>query len=88
MALNRYGLTGGEISQLTVTNNTFIQKFAVSSLRQYWTNNDNLLPQVSNFTWSDNIYKEAFTQEVPGNNTNALQFKSFPKQGGVYLPQS
>jgi parallel beta-helix repeat protein len=86
MAQNRYGLTGGEVDQLTVTNNTFIQKFANSGLRQYWTNNDILLSQVSNFTWTDNIYKEAFTQEVPGDNANALQFKSFPKHGGVNLP--
>jgi parallel beta-helix repeat protein len=86
IAQNRYGLTAETINNLIVINNMFIQHFDDSSVRQFWTNNDNLLPFVSNLTWSNNYYKEAFTQEVPGDNTNALQFVSFPEHGGVYLP--
>lgn len=83
---NRYGLAGETVDNLIVTNNIFIQRFDDSSVRQFWTNNDNLLPFASNLIWSSNYYKEAFTQEVPGDNTNALQFLVFPEHGGVYLP--
>jgi parallel beta-helix repeat protein len=83
---NRYGLSGEIINNLIVINNIFIQRFDDSSVRQFWTNNTNLLPSVSNLTWSSNYYKEAFTQDVPGDNTNALQFVPFPEYGGVYLP--
>lgn len=82
---NKYGLTGGVIERLIVTNNFFIQHFTDTSIRQYWTNNDNLLPFVSNLTWVDNIYKEAFTQENGGDNTQALQFVTFPQSGGVFI---
>jgi parallel beta-helix repeat protein len=83
---NRYGLSGETINNLIAINNIFIQHFDDNSVRQFWTNNDNLLPFVSNLTWSGNYYKEAFTQEVPGDNTNALQFVTFPAHGGVFLP--
>ncbi len=85
IAQNRYGLAGGVINHLTVEKNTFIQKFADTRTRQFWTNNTILLPSVSNLTWTKNLYKEAFTQEVPGNNTIALQFVTFPTHGGVSL---
>ena len=86
LAQNRYGLAGKMIDKLIVTNNTFIQRFTDSSIRQFWTNNDILLPSATNLTWSNNIYKEAFTQEVPGDNKSALRFVVFPEHGGVFLP--
>ncbi len=86
ISLNRYGLSGGVINQLIVTGNTFIQRFSDSSIRQYWTNNDILLPSASNVTWANNLYKEAFTQDVPGDNSNALSFVTFPQHGGVFIP--
>ena len=86
IAQNRYGLTAGEVDHLTVLNNIFIQRFVDNSTRKYWTNNDNLLPIATNLTWVDNLYKEAFTQEVPGDNSNTLQFVPFPAHGGVFLP--
>jgi hypothetical protein len=82
---NKYGLTGGIIDQLIVTNNIFIQRFTDTSVRQYWTNNDNLLPAVTNLTWIDNTYKEAFTQDISGDNTPSLQFVNFPAHGGVFI---
>ncbi len=86
IAQNKYGLTGGVIDKLIVTNNMFIQRFTDSSIRQYWTNNDNLLPSVTNLTWLDNQYKEAFTQDNAGDNTPSLQFVTFPAHGGVFIP--
>jgi len=86
LALNRYGIAGGEVDKLIVTDNMFIQRFSDSSIRQYWTNNDVLLPLASNVTWLNNLYKEAFTQEVPGDNSASLQFVTYPEHGGVYLP--
>ncbi len=85
IAQNKYGLKGGVIDRLIVTNNIFIQRFNATSIRQYWTNNDNLLPAVNNLTWIDNFYKEAFTQEIDGNNAPSLQFVTFPAHGGVYI---
>lgn len=85
IAQNKYGLTGGMINRLLVTKNIFIQKFTDSSIRQFWTNNDNLLPLVTNLTWLNNVYKEAFTQENGGDNTPALQFVEFPAHGGVFI---
>lgn len=86
ISLNRYGITGGVVDGLNASNNTFIQRFNTAAMRQFWTDNDVLLPQVANLTWNNNLYKEAFTQEVPGDNTNALQFVTFPAHGGVVLP--
>jgi parallel beta-helix repeat protein len=86
ISLNRYGLSGGIMDQLIVTGNTFIQRFSDSSIRQYWTNNDILLPSASNVTWLNNFYKEAFTQDVPGDNSNSLSFITFPQHGGVFIP--
>lgn len=82
---NKYGLTAGIVDSLTVLNNIFIQRFNDPTSRQFWTNNDNLLPNVAHLTWSNNEYKEAFTQDNEGDNTLSLQFVSFPKQGGVVM---
>ena len=86
LSQNKYGLTGGLVNQLIVMNNIFIQRFSDTSIRQYWTNNDNLLPSVTNLTWLNNEYKEAFTQDNAGDNTSSLQFANFPAHGGVSLP--
>ncbi len=83
---NKYGLAGGPVDHLTVANNIFIQRFANSALRQYWTDNTILLSMTTNLFWTDNLYKEAFTQEVPGNNQGTFQFITFPQNGGVVLP--
>lgn len=85
LAQNRFGLSGGMVNNLIVTDNTFIQHFTDSSTRQYWTNNDILLPSVTNLTWINNLYKEAFTQDNDGDNSPALQFVSFPAHGGVFI---
>jgi len=82
---NRYGIAGGVVDNLKVTNNTFIQKFSDSASRQFWTNNDILLPSATNIKWTGNLYKEAFTQEVPGNNDIAKQFVVFPATDGVAM---
>ncbi len=82
---NKFGLTGGLIDSLRVEDNIFIQRFNDPTSRQYWTNNDNLLPNVQHLTWNNNEYKEAFTQDNQGDNSMTLQFVSFPKQGGVVL---
>lgn len=86
IAQNRYGIAGGNIGQLIVTNNTFLQRFTDSSIREYWTNNDILLASVSNLTWINNFYKEAFTQDVPGDNSMSLAFVPYPAHGGVIIP--
>jgi parallel beta-helix repeat protein len=82
---NRYGLTAQSVNGLTVTGNTFIQKFQDSVARKFWTNNDHLLSDVNGLVWTKNLYKEAFTQVVPGDNTLAKQFVVFPETGGVTL---
>lgn len=85
IAQNRFGLTGSTVDNLIVTNNTFIQRFTDSSIRQYWTNNDNLLSAITNLIWVNNTYKEAFTQNNEGDNTPSLQFVEFPAHGGVFI---
>lgn len=83
---NRFGLAAGFVNILTVRNNFFIQKFSDSAQRKFWTNNDILLSSAFNVDWVDNLYKEAFTQEVPGDNSLAIKFVEFPAHGGVILP--
>jgi len=82
---NRYGISGNSLDYITVEKNTFIQRFATNKLRQYWTDNTILLRMTTNLRWTDNVYKEAFTQEVPGDNSNTLRFVTFPQAGGVFL---
>lgn len=83
---NRFGLSAEDGDNLIVKNNIFIQKFSDSATRQFWTNNDILLAEATNITWIDNLYKEAFTQENQGDNSQSLLFVSFPAHGGVILP--
>lgn len=86
IAQNRYGLAGDLVQGLIAEDNIFIQRFNDSASRQYWTNNDVLLASATNVTWVNNLYKEAFTQDNEGDNSNALNFVSFPAHGGVSLP--
>ncbi|MDX1901434.1 MAG: right-handed parallel beta-helix repeat-containing protein [Gammaproteobacteria bacterium] len=86
IAQNRYGLTASGVDKLVVTNNMFIQKFSDDASRQFWTNNDLLLATSFNITWTNNFYKEAFTQDNAGDNKRALQYVPFPAHGGVVLP--
>ncbi len=83
---NRYGLAGEVVQDLTVDNNIFIQRFNDSAARQHWTDNNVLLASASNLTWTNNSYKEAFTQDNEGDNTQALNIVPFPATGGVILP--
>lgn len=86
LAQNRYGLIARAVDTLTVRENVFIQKFGSNQARRQWTNNDLLLTETTGLTWADNSYKEAFSQEVPGDNQLASQFVSYPEHGGVIWP--
>jgi len=83
--LNRYGISASEVNSLSVYNNIFLQKFEDAVSRKHWTDNSQLLIGVINLNWSKNLYKEAYTQEVPGNNALAKQFVEFPISSGVAL---
>ncbi len=85
IALNKFGLASEAAQKFTVTSNTFIQKFSTKAARQFWTNNDNLLKNVTNLAWTNNLYKEAFTQVNGDSNLLALKFVPFPVSGGVAL---
>lgn len=81
---NRYGFAAVDVNNLTVTGNFFTQKFEDAATRQFWTDNTNLLVNVTSLTWANNIYKEAFTQVNGGDNSNT-EFVTFPATGGVVL---
>jgi hypothetical protein len=82
---NRYGLTASNIDGLTVENNTFIQEFANSASRKFWTNNRILLQNVTHILWRDNLYKEAFAQDFSTNDIRSSKFVEFPLYDGVDL---
>lgn len=82
---NRFGLAATEVDGLIVKNNMFIQKFPDNQTRRFWTNNDILFKNVTNITWDDNRYREAFTQDILGNNELAFKIVNFPLHGGVSL---
>jgi len=85
LAQNRYGLSAINVKGLKVQDNVFIQYFDNNISRKFWTNNDILLQEVSDITWNNNLYKEAFTQKSSGNNDQASRFVIFPLHGGVSL---
>lgn len=85
MAQNRYGIAGSDVQGLNVKNNVFIQRFDDHFARKFWTNNAILLQNVSSLSWDNNVYKEAFSQIVDGNNSNAFHTVPFPVTGGVTL---
>lgn len=81
---NRYGIAAADVSNLTVTDNFFTQRFTDAAARKFWTDNAILLQNVSGLTWTNNIYKEAFTQ-INGGDNSMTQFVPFPETGGVVL---
>lgn len=85
MAQNRYGVAASDVDYLTVSNNYFVQRFITDEARKFWTNNDVLLKNVTHLVWTNNLYKEAFTQEIDGDNSRTKYFVIFPKSGGVTL---
>lgn len=81
---NRYGLAATDVNVLMVTDNFFSQRFDDADARKFWTDNAVLLQNVTGLTWTNNIYKEAFTQVNGGDNSNT-EFVVFPATGGVVL---
>lgn len=82
---NRYGFAAVDADDVTVTGNFFTQRFDNAASRKFWTNNENLLINVTGLSWLNNTYKEAFTQVNGGDNSNT-EFVVFPATGGVVLP--
>lgn len=85
MSQNRFGIAASDVRDITVNNNIFIQRFADKATRQFWTNNKVLFTNVTQVTWTNNLYKEAFTQEASGDNSQSFSFVPFPATGGVVL---
>jgi parallel beta-helix repeat protein len=85
MSQNRYGLAANDVKGLIVKNNYFEQRFTSAAARKFWTDNSVLLTNVTNLTWEDNLYKEAFTQDNDGDNSLTTKFVTFPVTGGVTL---
>lgn len=84
MSQNRYGIAARDTDNLVVNKNYFSQRFKDAVARKFWTDNSILMINVTNVTWTNNIYKEAFTQENGGDNS-MTQFVPFPATGGVVL---
>lgn len=82
---NRFGLNAGEVDHMTVSGNYFVQRFTNAGARKFWTDNTNLLLSVTNLIWTNNFYKEAYTQVNGGDDTPSLQIVTFPASGGVVL---
>ncbi len=85
MSQNRYGIAVSDTDALQVRNNIFIQRFTDAESRKFWTNNAVLLQNVTNLAWTENLYKEAYTQEINGDNSQSGKFVVFPQTGGVVL---
>lgn len=85
MSQNRYGISASDVNGLNVQNNMFIQRFADTDTRKFWTNNNVLFQNVSNVVWSNNQYKEAFSQEDDGDNSHSFTIVPFPQTGGIIL---
>lgn len=85
LSQNRFGLAARSVDGLIVTDNYFIQRFTDNTARKFWTDNINLLINVSNLTWTGNLYKEAYSQDVSGDNSKSKFFVPFPQTGGVSL---
>jgi len=85
MSQNRYGVAATDVNGLTVSGNIFIQRFEDHDTRQFWTNNNILILRTTNVTWSNNQYKEGYTQEMNGDNSKSSQIIPFPATGGVSL---
>lgn len=77
MSQNRYGIAATDVDHLTVEGNYFSQRFNDNKSRMFWTNNAVLFKNVTNLIWTDNVYKEAFTQ-VNGGDNSMSQFVTEP----------
>lgn len=82
---NRYGLTAAGVDHFIVQNNLFIQRFMDDKTRKFWTDNAILLSGITNLTWTNNFYKEAYSQINGDDNTKSKQVVPFPQTGGVTL---
>jgi|GEM_PF-2482234 len=83
MSQNRYGVAVMDINGLTIKNNTFVQRFEDAASRKFWTNNAILLQNVTGLTWDNNIYKEAYSQSMQGDNSHSSTLVVFPQTGGI-----
>lgn len=82
---NRYGVAASDTVGLTVDGNYFVQRFESNDTRKFWTNNNILLKNITDLVWTNNLYKEAFTQEISGDNSKSFSLIPFPVTGGVTL---
>jgi len=85
MSQNRFGIAATDVNTLSVQNNTFVQRFEDSDSRKFWTDNNILLRNVSNLSWSNNWYKEGYTQDMNGDNSQSNKLIPFPVTGGITL---
>lgn len=81
---NKYGIIAEGVDQLIIANNFFSQRFSSNSERQFWTDNNNLLKNVTGLIWQNNLYKEAFSQQNIGDNSKT-EFRPYPASGGVII---
>ena len=85
MSQNRFGIAASDVDNLVIDKNTFIQRFNDKDARKFWTDNKVLLTNISHLTWTNNLYKEAFTQDMSGSNSQSMNLIPFPITGGVVL---
>lgn len=85
MGQNRFGLAATDIDNLLVRDNIFIQRFKDADARAFWTDNNILFKNVTNLTWTNNVYKEAYSQTVNGDNTHSDVIIPFPETGGIHF---
>jgi len=83
MSQNRFGVAASDTDKLIVENNTFIHRFKDNDSRKFWTDNQILLQNIKSLTWSNNRYKEAYSQEMSGDDSNSMTLVAFPKKGDV-----
>jgi parallel beta-helix repeat protein len=83
MSQNRYGVSVSDVDTINVANNIFIQRFVDNASRKFWTDNNVLLVNVSNVSWNNNSYQEAFSQDPNGDNSHSHGLVPFPATGGV-----
>lgn len=85
MGQNRFGLAATDIDNLLVRDNMFIQRFKDADARAFWTDNNILFKNVTNLTWVNNYYKEAYSQTVNGDNSHSETIIPFPETGGIHF---
>ena len=83
MSQNRFGVAASDTDGLTVKNNIFIQRFEDAEARKFWTDNSILLQNITGLVWINNLYKEAYSQAINGDNSHSSSFVVFPQTGGI-----